>query len=613
MQDLEEYCDHALALLDSYSWMHDFRVTDLLVKKVLSSDDFLELINNTTQSDTFLARCQDGSRFLLAAEIKLLPNGCHEKTYPWKYMSPKKIHEVENLLALVKDISQERPLQCIVDIGSGLGYIDHALSATSAVSVLGLECDAVKKSIKFRFCHAPALAFHRVMALSLHSCGDLSSTILKAFVEVEEIDTLLLVPCCYHHMTVHGFPLSSLLRKRRAQLSLYSLRLGAQESPRQWAARDRRLQSARVVFRAVAQLYLQQNGYELKKKRRHGVRDDAMGDFTAYIDAFLAHHELIGADKRTVDEHKTLLLALYHQQEPQLKLVEPFTRLQCHLQPVIESLILVDRFAFLQEQGFTPRILKTTTVVRQASGLTTLECLRSQELLESLPSYSGFVIDDEPDLQLAEVFPRLFVGLQSGGGVFVHCNAGISRAPSVVIAYIMKKRGWSYRQAYDHVFKIRPGIWPNDGFVKQLKEYEKTLKAARSEDVCERKDLLKKQGVTHILCVAASIPWKDKDGYTFVRKEVPMADLPETDLLANLDECFKFIEEGLGRGGGVYVHCMAGISRAPSVVIGFLMKKNQWSYDQAYHHVSNIRVIMPNDGFIRQLVRYEKILTKVTK
>ena len=100
------------------------------------------------------------------------------------------------------------------------------------------------------------------------------------------------------------------------------------------------------------------DGYELKKKRRHGVRDDAMGDFPAYIDSFLAHHELIGAEKRTADEHKALLLSLYHQQESQLKLVEPFTRLQCHLQPVIESLILSDRFAFLQEQGFVPRILK---------------------------------------------------------------------------------------------------------------------------------------------------------------------------------------------------------------------------------------------------------------
>ena len=203
------------------------------------------------------------------------------------------------------------------------GYIDHALSATLTVCVLGLECDTVKcdtalkrmdcsqidgmatscrhetfhlrdtpdsiaslgrkivehfpsqrwgrvlflpygKSIKFGLCNAPALAFHRVMALSLHGCGDLSSTILKAFVKVEEIDTLLLIPCCYHHMTAQGFPLSSLLRKQRVQLSPYSLRLGTQESPRQWAARDRQRQSARVVFRAIAQLYLQQSMLYIK-------------------------------------------------------------------------------------------------------------------------------------------------------------------------------------------------------------------------------------------------------------------------------------------------------------------------------------------------------------
>ena len=65
--------------------------------------------------------------------------------------------------------------------------------------------------------------------------------------------------------------------------------------------------------------------------------------------------------------------------------------------------------ASLQEKK--NQLKQTTTVVRQASGLTTRECLQSQELLESLPSYSGFVVDDEPDLQLAEVFPRLFVGM----------------------------------------------------------------------------------------------------------------------------------------------------------------------------------------------------------
>jgi len=56
--------------------------------------------------------------------------------------------------------------------------------------------------------------------------------------------------------------------------------------------------------------------------------------------------------------------------------------------------------------------------------------------------------------------------------VFIHCQMGISRAPSITIAYLMKYKNMNLFQAYKHTHKCREIIWPNDGFFDQLSEYE---------------------------------------------------------------------------------------------------------------------------------------------
>lgn len=56
--------------------------------------------------------------------------------------------------------------------------------------------------------------------------------------------------------------------------------------------------------------------------------------------------------------------------------------------------------------------------------------------------------------------------------VLVHCNAGVSRAPAVVMGYLMMVCKLTYWEAYDSVKARRPCVGPNAGFVKQLKELE---------------------------------------------------------------------------------------------------------------------------------------------
>ena len=53
---------------------------------------------------------------------------------------------------------------------------------------------------------------------------------------------------------------------------------------------------------------------------------------------------------------------------------------------------------------------------------------------------------------------------------------GISRSSTIVIAYLMWKTQATYNEAYFFVKNRRKFIPPNDGFVQQLKIFEKLLK-----------------------------------------------------------------------------------------------------------------------------------------
>lgn len=64
---------------------------------------------------------------------------------------------------------------------------------------------------------------------------------------------------------------------------------------------------------------------------------------------------------------------------------------------------------------------------------------------------------------------------QSGQGVLVHCQAGVSRSATVVIAYLMKHTLMTMTDAYKYVRSRRPVVSPNLNFMGQLLEFERDL------------------------------------------------------------------------------------------------------------------------------------------
>lgn len=91
----------------------------------------------------------------------------------------------------------------------------------------------------------------------------------------------------------------------------------------------------------------------------------------------------------------------------------------------------------------------------------------------------------------------------------------------------------------------------------------------------------------------------------FVYKRIPIFDNKGEDIISHMDTAFKFIEEGK-HYGNVLVHCHSGISRSASFVIGYLMRKNELTYDEALSHVQGCRsIVSPNTAFAAQLKAYQ--------
>jgi dual specificity phosphatase 12 len=63
-------------------------------------------------------------------------------------------------------------------------------------------------------------------------------------------------------------------------------------------------------------------------------------------------------------------------------------------------------------------------------------------------------------------------------------------------------------------------------------------------------------------------------------------------------EAIAFIKEGINKGGGVFVHCYAGVSRSASTVIAYLMAEHNMTFYEAMSFVRKRRhIINPNIGF----------------
>ncbi|XP_031554101.1 dual specificity protein phosphatase 13-like [Actinia tenebrosa] len=137
------------------------------------------------------------------------------------------------------------------------------------------------------------------------------------------------------------------------------------------------------------------------------------------------------------------------------------------------------------------------------------------------------------------------------------------------------------------------------------------------EPTALNESILQELGITHVLNAAMGtngFSQVDTDE-TFYKSEIifygiPALDMPSYKISKHFKEASNFIRRAVGskktgqRGGRIFVHCVAGISRSATLVIAYLMTYQDTNLTDAVQMLRSKRKICPNLGFLQQLIDY---------
>ncbi|XP_068244005.1 probable methyltransferase-like protein 25 isoform X2 [Palaemon carinicauda] len=258
-------------------------------------------------------------------------------------------------------------------------------------NITSVECEKSRKVCTFDTTEVFA-GMHKKE--SIEPCSS-NVTSAKKVKEMDKVNTI----------KYKNFPMSNTLKQimkvNDFRLSIYGLRLAAQESGVRWlqhTKEDHENHERNVAYRALLEDFCQKEGITLKKCRRRCARKSKFCSFNEYITAVLENYEFIPVKSEALNceniesfvvkesssetikasergiclsvskdcvelglKSKTQLSkelirdrlkTCFSEYEDMFYLIEPLTGLQLALQPVLEALILLDRVAYLKEANF---------------------------------------------------------------------------------------------------------------------------------------------------------------------------------------------------------------------------------------------------------------------
>ena len=89
---------------------------------------------------------------------------------------------------------------------------------------------------------------------------------------------------------------------------------------------------------------------------------------------------------------------------------------------------------------------------------------------------------------------------------------------------------------------------------------------------------------------------------------IPAGDTDTQDLLVHLPQICDFIDAQHDAGRRVLVHCIAGVSRSPTVVVAYLMRKWRKDLSKTIKYVTGKRnEVWPSLNFMEQLKVWEEV------
>ncbi|KAF4368240.1 hypothetical protein CsatB_020102 [Cannabis sativa] len=140
----------------------------------------------------------------------------------------------------------------------------------------------------------------------------------------------------------------------------------------------------------------------------------------------------------------------------------------------------------IQVSAFPSEILPDFLYLGSYDNASRSELLKTQgisRVLNTVPacqnlyknSFTYHCLQDEVTLQFDDANQFLEQCEKDKARVLVHCMSGRNRSPAVVMAYLMKSRGWRLAQSYQWVKERRPSVQLTEAVSQQLQEYEQKI------------------------------------------------------------------------------------------------------------------------------------------
>ncbi|KAI3820421.1 hypothetical protein L1987_07968 [Smallanthus sonchifolius] len=328
-------------------------------------------------------------------------------------MNQKKRHEIEVLAAVVSSVARDVETNTVIDLGAGQGYLSQGnvlsglknimkprfinlggkgLTIPKTVTCRVLSSDMLKtlfnsKDVDEHCHHQSTSGTCPLLLTGLHACGDLSVTMLRAFLESKEVKAVVSIGCCYNLLSEEednplcGFPISRGVKSTGLHLGRNSRDLACQSADR-WKVMEKdaslhnfELHAFRAAFQMLLSIYFPETlttsptigrqGKALRRKRQNSkmnglptdecsCKPDSTSGTDEHVDtcSLFEKFSQSGLHRLNLNQpHNIDFAAIWKEAEPFVEVIGPYWSLRVALGPVLETLILLDRLLFLQEQG----------------------------------------------------------------------------------------------------------------------------------------------------------------------------------------------------------------------------------------------------------------------
>lgn len=160
----------------------------------------------------------------------------------------------------------------------------------------------------------------------------------------------------------------------------------------------------------------------------------------------------------------------------QLRRSYPCSNSTCNAQPsdILDSWLFQGGW----KHATDPTILQSLSITHIINVTESILPEQSQEILH-IPTKNGRLAELSKCFDTTNRF--LDACYQHGHRVLVHCERGVSRSSTIVLAYLIHHKKWTVLQAYEYLLTKRPEAAPNYALLLQLIRQEHTSTHANNE------------------------------------------------------------------------------------------------------------------------------------